>query len=143
MDINGFLYAANMTNALAKEVPETKWDCQLIEELGTLEKLFIHIIRVRDIYRDGLRTGIVDFPGDFPSNEKNLMVQLERSMNELAFAFTQTSNQRIKMKEEYLSVVELLNTAVQHEGIHQGQYFVALKQAKIKLPKQWIQDWGM
>ncbi|WP_235793262.1 DinB family protein [Virgibacillus salidurans] len=132
-----------MINTLAEEIPENKWDVQLIENLGSLRKLFIHIIRVRDIYRDGLRTGIIEFPGNLPSSDDNLIEQLDRSMNELAFAFTQASNQRIKMGEEYLSVVELLNTAVQHEGIHQGQYFVALKQAKIKLPKQWIQDWDM
>ncbi|MBB6450995.1 putative damage-inducible protein DinB [Geomicrobium halophilum] len=132
-----------MTNTLAKEIPENKWDIQLIEELGSLRKLFIHIIRVRNIYRDGLSTGIVEFPGDLPSSNGNVIEQLDRSMNELAFAFTQANNQRIKMGEEYLSIVELLNTAVQHEGIHQGQYFVALKQAKIKLPKRWIQDWGM
>ncbi|WP_227003952.1 DinB family protein [Salicibibacter halophilus] len=132
-----------MINILAEEIPENKWDVQLIEDLGSLRKLFNHTIRVRDIYRDGIRTGIVEFSGDLPSSNGNLIEQLERSMNELAFAFAQATNQRIKMGEEYLSIVELLNTAVQHEGIHQGQYFVALKQAKIKLPKQWILDWGM
>ncbi|AXF56432.1 DinB family protein [Salicibibacter kimchii] len=129
-----------MTKTLAKEIPKNKWDIKLIEEVGSLRKLFIHIIRVRNIYRDGLRTGIVEFPGDLPISDENLIEQLDRSMNDLAFAFTQTSNQRIKMGEESLSVVELLNTAVQHEGIHQGQYFVALNQANIKVPKQWIQD---
>ncbi|MEI3612338.1 DinB family protein [Pseudogracilibacillus sp. SO30301A] len=132
-----------MTNTLAEEIPENKWDVQLIKELGSLRKLFIHIIRVRDIYRDGLRTGIVEFPGDLPSSDGKLIEQLDRSMNELASAFTQAGKQRIKMGEEYLSTVEMLNTAVQHEGIHQGQYFVALKQAKINLPKQWIRDWDM
>ncbi|WP_246516580.1 DinB family protein [Salicibibacter cibarius] len=128
---------------MAKEIPENKWDIQLIEELGSLRKLFIHIIRVRNIYRDGLRTGIVEFPGEPPLSDDNLIEQLDRSMNDLAFTFTQASNQRIKMGEKSLSIEELLNTAVQHEGIHQGQYFVALNQANIKLPKQWIQDWGM
>ncbi|WP_245835773.1 DinB family protein [Virgibacillus ndiopensis] len=119
MDSNGFLYAAKMTDALAKEISETKWDIQLITELGSLRKLFIHIIRVRNIYRDGLRTGFVEFPGDLPS-EHNLIDQLERASNELAFEFTQVTHESIKMGAENLSIMELLNTSVQHEGIHQG-----------------------
>lgn len=142
MDSNGFLYAAKMTDALAKEISETKWDIQLITELGSLRKLFIHIIRVRKIYRDGLRTGVVEFPGNLPS-EYNLIDQLERASSELAFEFTQVTHESIKMGTENLSIMELLNTVVQHEGIHQGQYFVALKQAGLKLPNKWIQDWNM
>ena len=57
MDPKGFIYAAKMTNALASEVPERVWDKQLIAPLGTLRELFLHIVRVRDVYRDGLRTG--------------------------------------------------------------------------------------
>ncbi|MEN1969060.1 DinB family protein [Lentibacillus sp. N15] len=143
MDTRGFLYAANMTNALAREIPENKWDDRLVEELGSLRKLFIHIIRVRNVYRDGIWTGMVEFPGDLLPVGISLIEQLVRSMNELAFAFSQASNQCIKVGEEYLSIEELLNTAVQHEGIHQGQYFVALKKAKIRLPEQWIRDWDM
>ncbi|WP_096438750.1 DinB family protein [Alteribacter populi] len=143
MNASGFLYAAKMTNLLAIETPEIHWDKQLIVELGTLRKLFIHIVRVRDVYRDGLKTGVIQFPGHLPSNEYNLMDELERSMNELAVELNQTTFERIKMSTEYISTMEFQNTAVQHEGIHQGQYFVALKQAGLELPTQWVQDWGM
>lgn len=142
MDANGFLYAAKMTNALAAEIPESQWDIQLIAELGPLRKLFIHIVRVRDIYRDGLRTGMIEYPGKLPTRN-DVFAELVRSMDELAFEFKRASNECIKMGTERLSTLELLNTAVQHEGIHQGQYFVALKQAGIELPKQWVLDWNL
>lgn len=143
MDSNGFIYAANMTNALAKEIPESKWDKQLISEVGSLRKLFTHIVRVRDTYKEGIRSGNISFPGTLPSNEKGLIEHLERSVNELAHEFKYPKNEAVKMGEEHLSLMELLNTLVQHEGIHQGQYFVALKQAGLKLPNQWIQEWDM
>ncbi|MBU9722748.1 MULTISPECIES: DinB family protein [Bacillaceae] len=143
MDANGFIYAAKMTNALAKEVPETKWDIQLAPELGTLRKLFKHMIRVRVVYRDGLKTGSVQFPGAVTSDELSLIDELERSMEELVVEFNQTKFETVKMGAEYLSVMELLGTAIQHEGIHQGQYFVALRQSGVSIPKQWSQDWHM
>ncbi|WP_194841300.1 hypothetical protein [Salinibacillus xinjiangensis] len=89
IDVNGFIYSAKLTNALANEVPESNWDVQLIPELGTLRKLFLHIVRVRDIYRDGLRIGEIHFPGSLPSKENSLLDELNRSMDELAFEFKQ------------------------------------------------------
>ncbi|WP_078596533.1 DinB family protein [Evansella clarkii] len=142
MVVNGFLYAARSTNALAEEIPEKAWDIQLIPELGTLRKLFIHIVRVRDVYSDGLQTGTVQFPGKLPSG-KNIVRDLDRSMEELANAFAATDRQLIKMGAEEISPAELLGSAIQHEGIHQGQYYVALKQAGMEVPALWKQDWGM
>lgn len=142
MDPKGFIYAAKMTNALASEVPERVWDKQLIAPLGTLRELFLHIVRVRDVYRDGLRTGAVTFPGNLPPRN-NISDQLVRSMDELASEFERADNEHIKMGSENVSTAELLNIAVQHEGIHQGQYYVALKQAGLRLPKKWVLDWNM
>ncbi|WP_230856126.1 hypothetical protein [Virgibacillus dakarensis] len=50
---------------------------------------------------------------------------------------------KIRMGSEFLSVDEVIGAAIQHEGIHQGQYFVALKQIGRRLPDMWIRDWGM
>ncbi|WP_404450698.1 DinB family protein [Virgibacillus necropolis] len=143
MDTKGFIYAATMTNRLAEDISEEQWDSKLIAELGTLRKLFIHMVRIRDIYRDGLHTGIITFPGELISNESNLIAELKRSRDDLAYKFLHTEVEKIEMGSENLSIEELLNAAVHHEGIHQGQYFVALKQAGIQIPKQWEDDWNM
>ncbi|MBO1005017.1 DinB family protein [Pseudogracilibacillus auburnensis] len=143
METNGFTYAAKMTNALANEISEVKWDIQLISELGSLRKLFMHMVRVRDVYRDGLKTGTVQFPGNLPSKKIKVIEELERSMEELANEFIQSKFDKIKMGTDYLTKMELLGTAIQHEGIHQGQYYVALKQSGYNLPKQWVQDWDL
>ncbi|UTR10021.1 DinB family protein [Evansella sp. LMS18] len=142
MVVNGFLYAARTTNALAEEVTENAWDTQLIPELGTLRNLFIHIVRVRDVYRNGLKTGEVQFPGKLPSG-KDIACELDRSMEELADAFSTTYRNQIKMGAEEISPAELLGSAIKHEGIHQGQYYVALKQAGLEVPALWKRDWGM
>src|SRR5690625_1498332 len=122
-----------MTNSLAKEIPEEKWDQQLILELGSLRKLFVHIIRVRNVYRDGLITGSIQFPGKIPASE-NIMLELKKSTESLAAAFEQSNLEHIKMDTELLSILELMGTVIQHEGIHQGQYYVALKQTGSALP---------
>ncbi|MFD2129688.1 DinB family protein [Pseudogracilibacillus auburnensis] len=64
-------------------------------------------------------------------------------MEELANEFIQSKFDKIKMGTDYLTKMELLGTAIQHEGIHQGQYYVALKQSGYNLPKQWVQDWDL
>ncbi|TFJ91305.1 DinB family protein [Lentibacillus salicampi] len=143
MDSSGFMYAAKMTNALAMEIPEDKWDNRLVPELGVLRKLFIHIVRVRDAYRDGLKTGVVQFPGELPAEGRKLVSELERSMKELADQFNHSKPKQIKMGNEYLISMELQGAAIQHEGIHQGQYYVALKQAGFVVPGQWRNDWGL
>lgn len=142
MNINGFIYSAKLTNALASEVSENKWDIKLISELGTLRQLFKHMIRVRDVYRNGLKTGIIEFPGILPPNE-DLVYELERSMEELASEFRLTKFKQIKIGSDYLLIADLLGISIQHEGIHQGQYYVVLKKAGLDIPNQWTEDWGM
>lgn len=143
MDTNGFMYAATMTNRLAEDIPEKHWDHKLIAELGTLRKLFFHMIRIRNIYYESLYTGVINFPGKLIAKECNLLAELNKSKDQLAYMFTHTEVEIIKMGSENLSIEELIHTAVHHEGIHQGQYFVALKQAGIQIPKHWKSDWSM
>ncbi|PKR76854.1 damage-inducible protein DinB [Halalkalibacillus sediminis] len=143
MDTQGFLYTARMSNSLAKEVPEEYWDKQLIDEVGTLRELFKHIIRVRDVYTDGLRAGFIEFPGQMPSDEENIVDELERSMIDLFNELAKERVDKIQMNGQSLTLMETLTTAVHHEGIHQGQYYVALRHAGIDRPKQWETDWGM
>lgn len=142
-DVSGYLYAARMTNQLATDIPEKIWDEKLISELGSLKKLFLHMIRVRNVYADGLQTGVIAFPGKLPDAENRLIEELERSSDNLAQVFTQVVHNSIDFCGECLSVDEMLAMAIQHEGIHQGQYYVALKQYGFKLPQQWRQDWSM
>lgn len=143
IDPSGFLYAADMTNRLALHIPEDQWDIKLIEELGTLRKLFVHMIRVRDIYRDGLRTGVIKFPGESPRRNMTIIDELARSRDDLAHAFRHSKINTVQMGSEQLSGEELLGIAIQHEGIHQGQYFVALKHYGLKRPHTWIQEWDL
>ncbi|WP_017729350.1 hypothetical protein [Halalkalibacterium ligniniphilum] len=35
-------------------------------------------------------------------------------------------------------VEEVIATTIQHEGIHQGQWYVAFKQAEKPIPKEWV-----
>ncbi|GGB38348.1 hypothetical protein GCM10011409_14810 [Lentibacillus populi] len=64
MNANGFVYAAGMSNQLALDIPEDKWDVKLIDELGTLRKLFRHLVRIRGVYTDGIQNGVIHFPGN-------------------------------------------------------------------------------
>lgn len=61
----------------------------------------------------------------------------------MAYTFEHAKIRSIKVGNENLSAEELLHSAIQHEGIHQGQYYVALKLAGIETPRQWQIDWNL
>ncbi|WP_233269503.1 DinB family protein [Alteribacillus sp. YIM 98480] len=143
INTNGFIYAADMTNQLAEELPEKLWDKPLIAELGTIRKWFMHMIRVRGVYAGSLMTGKVEFPGHLVPEDASIILELRRSTEELSWAFEETQKHQILMYQEYITPEELLHIAIQHEGIHQGQYYIAFQQAGIKLPEQWRRDWNM
>ncbi|RSL33098.1 DinB family protein [Salibacterium salarium] len=143
MKSDGFIYAADMTNQLAEELPEQLWDKPLIDELGTIRKLFKHMIRVRGVYSSALKTGKVEFPGHLMPEDASISLELRRSTEELALAFEQTERTEILMYQEYITPDELLHIVIQHEGIHQGQYYIAFQQTGISVPEQWKMDWNM
>lgn len=64
MDAKTYKYAAEMLDELTTVVDKEKRDDILLPELGSLNRLFAHVIRVRDVYRDRLRTGRVVLPGN-------------------------------------------------------------------------------
>ncbi|MFZ4452772.1 DinB family protein [Salibacterium aidingense] len=143
MKSDGFTYAADMTNQLAEELPEPLWDKPLIDEVGTVRQLFRHIIRVRGVYSSAFVTGKVEFPGYLVADEANLHQELRRSTEEMAQSFENTHLSEIRMYQDYIAPEELLHTAIQHEGIHQGQYYIAFQQAGIHIPEQWKMDWNL
>ncbi|AIC92731.1 hypothetical protein [Shouchella lehensis] len=69
MKTDGLEYAMKMTNELAYSIDKKHWDVSLLEELGSLRKLFIHMIRVRNVYCEGLKYGNISFPGSLPSTK--------------------------------------------------------------------------
>ncbi|GEL78221.1 damage-inducible protein DinB [Tenuibacillus multivorans] len=141
MNADAFRYAANMTNELAVTIPEKYWDTSLVTDLGTLRKLFIHMIRVRDIYANGIQTGIIEFPGSLPEN-RGLLLELKRSTEDLAITVEQSHAKQIQMGDELLKLEEVVGAAIQHEGIHQGQYHIALKNSGLDIPELWKRGWN-
>jgi uncharacterized damage-inducible protein DinB len=143
LEVKGYLYAAEMTDMLTTIMDKKDWDKVLVPELGSLARLFAHMIRVRGVYRNALLTGIVQFPGNPIERGSDLEVGLSQSRNELADALLFSKVNRIIWGENLVSPDEICSTAIQHEGIHQGQWHIALKRVGINVPKQWQTDWHL
>ncbi|MNJ47245.1 hypothetical protein D3C77_423990 [compost metagenome] len=144
MNSKGYLYAAEMLDLLVTVVNKEKWNDVLIPELGSLGRLFAHMIRVRDVYRKSLITGRVILPGTPVPKGIDLVDELIRSRNELADAIVKTQVERVYWSDDYfVPPSELVSMAIQHEAIHQGQWYVALKQLGIPIPEQWKSDWHL
>ncbi len=143
MDIKGLEYAIGMTNQLSETISIEKWDEPLMKDIGTLRKLFVHLVRVRNIYRDGLETGVLAFPGVRPQKSVDLKNELHISKEQLIKAFLSTKCTTVAFHDEILTVEEVYSMAIQHEGIHQGQFAVALQNKGIELPPTWKKDWNL
>lgn len=143
LDAKGYLYAAEMTDLLTTAVDRAHWDAVLIPELGPLARLFAHLAKVRWVYRDALLAGYASFPGTPVPRGTDLEAELIRSREALADAFANPKIDRVKWGDCYLGLYEVYAAAVQHEGIHQGQWYVGLKQAGLWVPKQWQSDWRL
>ncbi|WP_420824558.1 DinB family protein [Sulfobacillus harzensis] len=132
-----------MTDALLDVIHESQWSTRLIAELGSPANLFFHMIRVRDVYRDALETGILSFPGRFLPDNAHVATELRRSREQLAQRLAGACDESVKFGLNRLSADEICAAAIQHEGLHQGQWYVALKQQGIPLPISWRQDWSL
>jgi uncharacterized damage-inducible protein DinB len=143
MDAKGYLNAAEMLDMLSTTVEKERWNEILIPSLGSLGRLFAHMVRVRDVYRDSLLTGRVVFPGTTLSRDADLLSELNRSRFELAAAITDPQVDKVYWSDDYFVAPDVIcATAIQHEGIHQGQWFVALKQLGYNFPDPW-KDWQL
>ncbi|WP_059104517.1 DinB family protein [Shouchella shacheensis] len=142
MDAKSFLYAAEMTDQLTTVIREADLHRPLVPELGTPYQLFCHLIRVRGVYRNGLISGKVEFPGERITTQ-NPIEDLRKSREVLAEAIKNTSIAEVYWGEDMLSPFELIGAAIQHEGIHQGQWQLALKQAGVEIPGQWGKEWAL
>ncbi|WP_099300715.1 damage-inducible protein DinB [Bacillus sp. Marseille-P3800] len=143
METKGLEYAMKMTNELAFSIKKEYWNLALVDHLGTLEKLFIHLIRVRSIYSNGLKSGIISFPGHLPSPDLNIKTELTNSCITLLEAFKFCNYNILIFNGSKLTVEEVYGMSIQHEGIHQGQFSIALRANKIPLPKMWVSDWHL
>ena len=143
MDPSGYLDAATMTDLLADWIPRDRWQEIMVPGLGSPARVFAHLIRVRGVYRAALATGRVEFPGVKAAAGIDLFEQLSHSAQALAEGFTGVRVPQVEWGGRPVSVLELYATAVQHEGIHQGQWQVALQQAGLETPGAWRADWGL
>ncbi|RQW23328.1 DinB family protein [Bacillus sp. C1-1] len=143
MKTEGLEYAMKMTNELAFSIDKKHWDVVLIDKLGSLQKLFVHMIRVRNTYCEGLKSGNISFPGNLPSPEINIQVELRNSCAILLDNFKTCTYKHITFNGSRLTIDEVYSMTVQHEGIHQGQFSIALKTKGIQLPETWITDWHL
>lgn len=144
MESKGYLYAAEMLDLLSTVVHKDKWNEVLIPELGSIERLFAHMIRVRDVYRKSLITGRVILPGTPVPRGIDLVAELIRSRNELAEVITNTQVEKVYWSDDYfVSPSEFVSMTIQHEALHHGQWYVALKQLGLPIPEPWKSDWHL
>jgi len=141
-----------MTTEFARAVPDSAWQSSPLDGFAPFAKQLRHVVCVRGVYNDGIRTRRVRFDrkhahynGDLTRialldalNEKHtdLLTLLETLPDDL-FAPS------IDFFGNQASYAQYLYGYVQHEAIHHGQWSVYAAAAGYETPSLWRLQWGL
>jgi len=141
-----------MTTEFALAVPDRCWDESPNSGFAPFAKQLRHVVCVRGVYNEGLRTGRVDFArkhafydGALTRNAlvDGLRVKHTELMNLLADLPADLFVPSIEFFGHRASYAQYLYGYIQHEAIHHGQWSLYAAAAGYPTPSLWRAQWGL
>jgi hypothetical protein len=141
-----------MTLTFAGAVPDRCWEQSPHPGFAPFHKQLRHVVCVRGVYNDALRTGRVDFARKHEhysgSLERQALVEAllakYRELNALLDALAPTlAEPAIDLFGRSITPADLAYTCVQHEAIHHGQWSLYAAHAEFEVPDLWRIQWGL
>lgn len=141
-----------MTMAFVAVVPDASWQSTPCGGFAPFCKQLRHVVCVRGVYNEGLRTRRVDFgrKHEFyggPLARTELTEALDRKHGELLALLAEVPDDlhlpRIDFFGSRVSYVDYLYGYVQHEAIHHGQWSLYAAHAGYPTPDLWRLQWGL
>jgi uncharacterized damage-inducible protein DinB len=141
-----------MTTEFANAVPDDSWDASPLEGFAPFSKQLRHVVCVRGVYNDGLRTRRVDFTRkhEFYKGALTrsalvaaLAAQHSELLSRLADLPADPYRPQIDFFGNEVSYAQYLYGYVQHEAIHHGQWSIYAASGGYDPPVTWRNQWGL
>lgn len=141
-----------MTVAFAEGVPESVWNSTPHEGFAPFCKQLRHVVCVRGVYNEALRTKTVSFGRKHAFYDGGLErgalldalharhVELVSSLSDVP---SDIERPQIDFFGRQVSYVDYLYVYIQHEAIHHGQWSLYAASAGYETPQLWRVQWGL
>lgn len=141
-----------MTLAFARIVPEAHWESTPHPGFAPFAKQLRHVVCVRGVYNDGLRTERIEFgrkhsfyDGDLTRD--GLLAALDRTNDDLLTLLADAPGDIVAPRIDFfgnkVSFADCLSGYVQHEAIHHGQWSLYAAHGGYPTPDLWRLQWGL
>lgn len=141
-----------MTTEFASAVPAEAWNASPLDGFAPFAKQLRHVVCVRGVYNEGLRTRRLDFgrKHEFYDGELAqgaLVAALRERSAELSLRLAELPDDPfrpcIDLFGTVVSWAQYLYGYVQHEAIHHGQWSLYAASAGYPTPAIWRLQWGL
>jgi uncharacterized damage-inducible protein DinB len=141
-----------MTIEFVGVVPDEAWDASPLEGFAPFSKQLRHVVCVRGVYNEGLRTGSVDFRRKHEYHEglltrASLVEALDCKHAELLALLSDLPEDLFRPQVDFygslVSTAQYLYGYIQHEAIHHGQWSLYAAAAGYETPALWRLQWGL
>jgi hypothetical protein len=141
-----------MTVEFAKSVPNHTWDSSPLSGFAPFSKQLRHVVCVRGVYNEGLKTGRVEFDRkhdfyDGTLTRTALIAALEATHTDLMAQLPDLPPDVFEPSIDFfgnrVSQAQYLYGYVQHEAIHHGQWSIYAASGGYETPEIWRLQWGL
>lgn len=145
-------HISSMTTAFATVIPDEFWEATPHSGFAPFSRQLRHVVCVRGVYNDGLRTKRMDFSRkhDFYKGSltrRELIDALSEKHAELLVLLAEVPEDLDRPQIDFfgnqVSYLDYLYGYVQHEAIHHGQWSLYAAVAGYETPEPWRLQWGL
>jgi uncharacterized damage-inducible protein DinB len=149
---NRWHHVQQMTVSFAEAVPDRCWELSPHPGFAPFDKQLRHLVCVRGVYTEALRTGRVDFSRKHEHYSGGLArqallealevkhLELISMLDSLAATLDAPA---IDLFGRSITPADLAYTCVQHEAIHHGQWSLYAAHGGFPVPELWRIQWGL
>jgi hypothetical protein len=141
-----------MTTEFSLQVPDGSWNASPLAGFAPFSKQVRHVVCVRGVYNEGLRTGRINFDRKHEFyhgalTRSALVLALGKTHAELVAELPGLPEDLFAPSIDFfgsrVSYAQYLYGYVQHEAIHHGQWSIYAASGGYETPSLWRLQWGL
>lgn len=148
--IQSWRFVSSLTKDYAQSIPGAAWEFSPHPKFKPLANQIRHVICVRGVHAEALRTGRMDlskkksfYSGSLQPAELIAGLELSSKFMEEAIQSIVLDDFKVDVFGDHLSFLEFAGTIIEHESQHHGMWSLYSALAGFPTPQSWVQNWKM